>query len=183
MINSDIALVSKMSGMSRIEVDKRSDIFPSAVFINGVSIMGGIQQELLDMEFWKICFHREEGMEKRKHIMTGSPLQKRKNRKVAVGIGSHIHVEVVTEEIGFPVGIPSPVTVGLGIMTLAVTGRTAFFLTITESLFPLLCGSTDRSAVSSKSQMFWIDQAFMNRRIQELMAIELENKGKRIFRF
>src|SRR5699024_7834325 len=166
--------------MAGIEVDKRRDMFPLAVFIDRISIMGGIQKEFLDPEFREICVHREEGMEKRKHIMTGSPLQKRKNRKVAVGIGSQIHVEAVTDEIGFPVGIPSPVTVGLGIMTLAVTGRTAFFLTITESLFPLLCGSTDRSAVSSKSQMFWIDQAFMNRRIQELMAIELENKGKRI---
>ena len=183
MINSDIALVSKMSGMSGIEVDKRSDIFPFAVFVNSVSIMGGIQHEILDMEFWKICFHREEGMEKRKHIMTGSPLQKRKNRKIAVGIGSHVHVEVVTEEIRFPVGIPSPVTVRLGIMTLAVTRRTAFFLTIADPFFSLLCGSTDRSAVAGKSQMFLIDQAFMNRRIQKLMTVELENKGKRIFRF
>ena len=139
--------------MAGIEVDKRRDMFPLAVFIDRISIMGGIQKEFLDPEFREICFHREEGMEKRKHIMTGSPLQKRKNRKVAVGIGSHIHVEVVTEEIGFPVGIPSPVTVGLGIMTLAVTGRTAFFLTIADPFFSLLCGSTDRSAIAGKSQM------------------------------
>ena len=125
MINSAIALVSKMSGISGIEVDKRSDIFSFAVFVNSVSIMGGIQHEILDMEFWKI----------------------------AVEIGSHVHVEVVTEEIRFPVGIPSPVTVRLGIMTLAVTGRTAFFLTIADPFFSLLCGSTDRSAIAGKSQM------------------------------
>ena len=150
MINSAIALVSKMSGISGIEVDKRSDIFPFAVFVNSVSIMGGIQHEILDMEFWKICFHREGGMEKRKHIMTGSPLQKRKNRKIAVEIGSHVHVEVVTEEIRFPVGIPSPVTVRLGIMTLAVTGRTAFFLTIADPFFR--CCAAVRTGVPSPAR-------------------------------
>jgi hypothetical protein len=78
-------------------------------------------------------------------------------REITVGIGSHIHVEVAAEEIAFPVGVPSPVTVWLGIMTSAVTRRTAFLLTLANALFPLLCGSTDRGAVTGKSQMFRVD--------------------------
>ncbi|MCR2050529.1 hypothetical protein NSB25_25170 [Acetatifactor muris] len=57
--------------MTGIEVNKRRDRFPFAVIINRVSIMGGIQKELFYMELWKICFHSEKGMEKRKHIMPG----------------------------------------------------------------------------------------------------------------
>ena len=128
-------------------------MFPSAVFINRVSVMGRIQEKLFNTEFREVCFHCEKGMEKGKHVMPGSPFQKRKYREVAVGIGSHIHVEVVTEEIAFPMGVPSPVTVRLGVMALTVTGRTAFLLTIADTLFSLLCGSTDRGAVTGKSQM------------------------------
>ena len=90
---------------------------------------------------------------------------------------------MVTEEIAFPVGVPSPVTVGLGIMAFTVTGKKPFFLTITERLFPLAGGSTDRSAVTGKSQMQGIDQAIANGGPQELLLIKPENEKKRILRF
>ena len=96
-------------------------------------------------------------MEKRKHVMTGSSFQKRKYREIAVGIGCHIHVEVVTEKVAFPMGVPSPVAVRLRIMAFAVAGRAAVFLTIADPFFSLLRSSTDRSAVTGKSQMDWID--------------------------
>ena len=115
--------------------------------------------------------------------MPGSPFQKRKYREIAVGIGGYIHVEVVAEEIAFPMGVPSPVAVRLGIMAFAAAGRTAFPLATADPFFSLLCSSPDRSAVTGKSQMVWIDQPFLNRTIQELLMIEPENKGKRIFRF
>ena len=115
--------------------------------------------------------------------MPGSPFQKGKYREIAVGIGGHIHVEVVAEEIAFPMRVPSPVAVRLRIMAFAAAGRTAFFLAITDPFFPLLRGSADRSAVTGKSQMIWIDQPSVDGTIQELLFVETENKGKRIFRF
>ena len=115
--------------------------------------------------------------------MPGSPFQKRKYREIAVGIGGYIHVEVVAKEIAFPMRVPSPVAVRLRIMASAAAGRTAFFLAIADPFFPLLCSSPDRSAITGKSQMVRIDQSFPNRTIQELLLIETENKGKRIFRF
>ena len=79
-------------------------------------------------------------MQKRKHVVPGSPLQKRKYGEIAVGIGCHKHVEVVTEEVAFPMGVPSPVAVRLRIMAFAVTGRTAVLPAIADSFFPLLGG-------------------------------------------
>ena len=156
--------------MAWIQVDERSDIFPPAVFIDRISVVGGIQKELFNSEFRKICFHCEKGMEKGKHVMPGSPFQKRKYREVTIGSGSHIHVEVVTEEITFPVGVPSPVAVRLGVMALTVTGRTALSLTIADTLFPLLGGSPDRRTITGKSQMLRVDQSTADRKIQELQA-------------
>ena len=99
--NGEIILIGEMSGVSGIEVYEGRDIFPPAVIIDRISVMGGIQKELFDMELWEVCFHSEEGMEERKHIVPGSPLQKRENGKITVGIGSHIYVEVVAKEITF----------------------------------------------------------------------------------
>lgn len=62
-----------MSGMSGIKVDKGSDIFLSVVFIDSISVMGGIQKEFFNTELRKVCFHGEK-MQKRKHIMPGSTL-------------------------------------------------------------------------------------------------------------
>lgn len=99
--------------MSWVQVNKGRDIFPPAVFINGVSIMGGIQKELFDTEFRQVCFHGEKRVEEREHVMSGDSLQKEEYGKNAMRIGSHIHVEVVAEKIAFPLGIPAPVAVGL----------------------------------------------------------------------
>ena len=138
--------------------------------------MGGIQKEFFNTEFRKICFHGKKGMEKRKHVMPGSPFQKREYREITAGIGSHIHVEVAAEEIAFPVGVPSPVAVRLGVMALTVTGRRALFLTIADTLFTLQGGSPDRGTVTGKSQMVRVNQALADRKIQELLPVELENK-------
>ena len=92
--------------------------------------------------------------------MPGSSFQKGKYREIAVGIGGHIHVEVVTEEIAFPMRVPSPVAVRLRIMAFAATGRTAFFLAIAAAFFTLLCSSADRRAVTGKSQMFRVYESF-----------------------
>ena len=120
--------------MARVEVDERRDALALAVSIDGVGVMGGIQEEFLNVEFRKVGLHGEEGMQEREHVMPGGPLQEREYREVAVGIGGHEHVEVVAEEIAFPVGVPSPVAVRLGIMALAVVGVTPFLLAVAEAL-------------------------------------------------
>ena len=80
----------------------------------------------------------------------------------------------------FPVGVPSPVAVGLGIMAFTVTGRTAFLLTIANALFALLRGSTDRGAVTGKGQVPGINQPPVDGLVQELLLIKPENEEKGI---
>ena len=125
--------------MARVQVDERRDALLPAVLIDGVGIMGGIQEELLDVEFRKVRLHGEEGMQEGEHVMPRGPLQEREYREVAVGTGGHVHVEVVAEEIAFPVGVPAPVAVRLGIAALAMAGGTALFLAAAEPLLALLC--------------------------------------------
>ena len=169
--------------MAGIQVDKRRDLLPSAVFVDSIGIVGRIQKEFLNPELGKICFHRKKRMEKRKHVMPGGPFQKRKYGKVAAGIGSHIHVEVVTEEITFPMGVPSPVAVRLGIMAFTAAGRAAFLPAPADPFFSLPGGSADRGTVTGKSQMLRIDQSLTDGTVQELLVIETENQEKGIFRF
>jgi len=61
--------------MARVQVDERRDAFLPAVLIDGVGIVGGIQEELLKAEFRKVRLHGEEGMQEGEHVMLGGPLQ------------------------------------------------------------------------------------------------------------
>ena len=71
-------------------------------------------------------------------------------------IGSHIHVEVVAKEIAVPVRVPSPVTVWLGIVAFAVTGITAMFLAVADSLFALLRSGADRNFIPARAK--WTEE-------------------------
>ena len=115
--------------------------------------------------------------------MPGSPFQKWKNGKVAVGIGCHIHVEMVAEEIAFPVGVPPPAAVRLGIMAFAVAGRISALLTTADPFFSLLCGGADRSTVTGKGQMCRINQSHVDGLIKKLLFVETESKKKWVIRF
>ncbi len=157
--------MSEMSHMSRGQVNNWSDVLPFAVFIDRISIMDRIKEELFNMKLREICFHGEKRVQERKHVMSGSPFQKMKNRKVTMGIRSHIHVEVVTEEIVFSMGIPAPVSVWLGIMAFAVTGMIAFFLAFTKFLFAL------RGSVTGKGRMCRVDQSISYGFIKELLVV------------
>ncbi|MCI8559455.1 MAG: hypothetical protein HFI19_17200, partial [Lachnospiraceae bacterium] len=50
------------------------------------------------------------------------------------------------------------------------------------ALFPLLCGSTDRGAVTGKSQVPGINQPTVDGMIRELLMIKPENEEKGILR-
>ncbi len=90
---------------------------------------------------------------------------------------------MVTKEIAFPVGVPPPVAVRLGIMAFTAAGRGAEFLTFTDPLFSLLSSAAYRSTVAGKSQMFRVDQPLTDGKVQELLLIKTEDEGKRIIRF
>ena len=122
-------------------------------------------------------------MQERKHVVPGSPFQKWEYRQVAMGSGSHIHVEVVTEEITFPVGIPAPVAVRLRIAPLAVTVMAILFPAFAGALFTLLSCGADRGTVTGKCQMFRINQPFRYGVGKELLIIKPENEMKRIILF
>ena len=59
-------------------------------------------------------------------------------------------------------------------MAFTVTGRRAIFPAATDPFFTLLGGSPNRSAVTGKSQMIWVDQTFVDGLIQELLLIKAE---------
>ena len=61
--NCEIILISEVSGIGRIQVDKRRDLFPAAVFVDSIRIMGGVQKEFFNPEFRKICLHCKKGMQ------------------------------------------------------------------------------------------------------------------------
>lgn len=90
---------------------------------------------------------------------------------------------MVAEEIRFPVRVPSPVAVGLEIAAPVVTGKTAFFFKMAEPFFALLCGSTDRGAVTGKSQTVWANQSLIGGKIQGLQFVKQENNKKEFFGF
>lgn len=87
-----------------------------------------------------------------------------------------------TEEVTFPVGLPAPVIVRLGVMTFTVTGAAAIIQTVAKPLFTLLCRGTDRSAVTGKGKMCQINQLAFYRFTKELPVIELKDEGKWVIR-
>ena len=80
-------------------------------------------------------------------------------------------------------GVPSPVAIRLGIMTFAITGRAAIFLTIADPFFSLLGGGADRGTVTGKSQMFWVNKSLRAGNGQELLVIKPEDEKEWIFWF
>jgi len=146
-------------GITGIQVDKRRNIFPVYSIrrqrkhrernLEGVS-QSGIEGGMLSSK------KRNAEM---KACRAGKPVPKAERREDRCGNRIHIHVEMVTEEVAFPMGVSTPVAVWLRVMAFAVTGRTAFVLAMAEPLFSLLCSGADRSSITSKSQMLPIDQS------------------------
>ncbi len=100
-----------------------------------------------------------------------------------MGIRGHIHVEVVTEEVAFLMGIPSPVAVRLGIMASAVTGAEAFFHAAAEALLALLSGCADGVTVTGKRKMGRGNQPTFYGFNKELLAVQLKNQPKGVLGF
>ena len=92
--------------MSGVKVNKRNDIFPSAVIIDSVSVVCRIQKELFNLEFRKISFHGEKG---KVFVLEANPRASRTVPLVSKVCNIHmvpLAIEVVTAEL---TGNPSPV--------------------------------------------------------------------------
>lgn len=166
-------LVNKIPQVAFIEVDERLDARLNAVTVNSIGIMGSIQEEFSNPELRKPGLHGKEGMEKREHIMPGSPLQERENRQVILGVGGDKDVKVVAVEVTFAGRIPTDVAVRLG--KIAFAG--AVLIGAVTDFFPAHAGgSPDRGAVTGQGNRAGIDEAFMAGDIQELLFVKPEDK-------
>ena len=111
--------------------------------------------------------------------MAGSRSQERENRKVIFGFRSREHVEVVSEIVAVPVGIPADVTVRLVVDAIASTIVDTLFPTITGAGFPLSCPGINGSSISGDSQILKVDQSLVNGSIQELGSEDIKETFSR----
>ena len=164
--------------MTGIEVNERSNTICFAVFIKRISVMGRIQQEFFNMEFLKIGFHREKGMQEWQHIMPGRALKHWENWQVIFGTGSNKHVEMVTEKIFIPGRIPSPVAIRLWKLSFAATAWTLRAAAGSFWAFQPCCFK--RRPVAGKWKPFRIYQSLADRRIEKLGFVQPKDKVKGI---
>ncbi|WP_455618332.1 hypothetical protein [Eisenbergiella sp.] len=135
------------------------------------------------MKLRKVRFHAEESVEKGQHIVSGSTLQQRENRKVAKGIRSNKHEKVIAIKITFSGRIPAGVCIGLGEPALTVTVRDAIFLAVADSFFPKEGGGPYRSTIAGKGKFSRVNEPILNGFMKELNPVQLKNKRKGMGRF
>ena len=80
--------------------------------------------------------------------MPGSRPQEGKNGKVALRVRSREHVEVVSEIVTVPVGIPTDVAVRLMVEAVAFTVTDPFFQTITGAGLVFPCPGINGGAIT-----------------------------------
>lgn len=136
--------------------------------------MGRVEQELADMCFRKELQHGEVVIKKSMRVMPRSRPQERKNRKVAFRDRRREHVEVISEIVTVPVGIPTDVTVRLVVDAVAFTVTDPIFQAITGTGFPFPCCGINRGSITGDSKVTQIDQSFINGFIQELGFKDIE---------
>jgi hypothetical protein len=100
--------------------------------------------------------------------MPGSRPQEGKNGKVALRVRSREHVEVVSEIVTVPVGIPTDVAVRLMVEAVAFTVTDPFFQTITGAGLVFPCPGINGGAITGDGKIPQINQSFIDGFIQEL---------------
>ncbi len=79
-----------------VEIDKRHDTFPAAIFVNWHSVMSGVQKEQGNMNTRQKSFHGEEALKETEGIMARCRVEQREDRQIVHGIGRGENVKVVT---------------------------------------------------------------------------------------
>lgn len=99
--------------------------------------------------------------------MPGSGTEERENREVVFRIGGGEHIQVITEIITLPVGIPSDITVRLAVGSVASAVADAVFQAAAGTFFTFLCGGINRSAIPSKGKIKKVNQPVIYRLVKE----------------
>ena len=92
--------------------------------------------------------------------MLGSRPKEGKNGKVAFRVRSREHVEIVSEIVTVPMGIPTDVTVRLMVEAVAFTVTDPFFQTITGVGLPFPCSCINGSTITGDGKVPQINQSF-----------------------
>ena len=100
--------------------------------------------------------------------MPGSRPQDRKDGKVAFRVRSREHIEIVSEIVMVPVGVPTDITVRLMIEAVAFTVTYPVFQTITGAGLPFPCSGINRGTITGDGKVPQINQSFIDGFIQEL---------------
>lgn len=100
--------------------------------------------------------------------MPGSRSQEREHRKVGYRIRSSEHVEIISEKVAVPVGIPAYVTIRLMVDTVAFAVVDSLFQAVTGAGLPFPCSGINRSSVTRDGKVPQINQPFIDGFIQEL---------------
>ncbi len=100
--------------------------------------------------------------------MPGSGTEERENREVFFRIGGGEHIQVITEIITLPVGIPSDITVRLAVGSVASAVADAVFQAAAGTFLTFLCGGINRSAIPSKGKIKKVNQPVIYRLVKEV---------------
>ena len=125
--DGEVILINRWPPALAIEINERLDSMIAAVFVVGHCIMRGVKQKLGHMRFRQILLHGEPVVHESVGIMSGSRPKEREDRKVAFRIRGCKHVQVVTEVMTIPMGIPTDVTVRLMVNAIAFAVADTFF--------------------------------------------------------
>lgn len=154
------------------------------VFIVRHRVMGGVQKNLCNNRFRKKGLHGIPVIKETDGIVPGGGVKEGENREVIFGIRGSEHVEVITEIVAFPVGIPANVTVGLAVEPVTFAVADAFFQTVTDPFFSFPCGGIDGGAVTGERKGAKINEAFLGGASEKkgFKNVKKEEAGSRIIR-
>ena len=155
-----------------VQIDERSDAVLPAEKVSGEVVVGGVQEQPADLVFGKEGPHGHEGMDEADGVVHGGGVQEWEDRKVVARIGSGEEVKVVAIVKTIPGGIPTAVTIGLGI---PFEAGTVIGVPASEP-----GGSVNRGAVPREGKGIGVDQALGNGSVEESRFEEPEQESIRL---